>query len=263
MGKMLDRLRRLIRRDQRKPRSKLHRITNRTITVLGIAYLCLVMFPNFLFAHSVRIGPFSVHSDRPISDEIDDVLDDVRRKIAASPFYSEAETFDIFIAEDDWRRMLLNPRASKASGAYFAGTGNIILNRCDIDADLCFSDLPKFNRRPMHSVIAHECTHRMIWKNFGYLRTFRLPTWKHEGYCEYIAGNPSFGVDRATELLIEGRVHPSITFRYACWLITVKHLIEDRGLTVDQLFSRPFEFETELDAAIGTIRETDDRGDRI
>ena len=77
-----------------------------------------------------------------------------------------------------------------------------------------------------------------------------LMPWKHEGYCEYIAGNPSFETRRAAELVAQGKEHPSITFRYACWLLAVRHLLDDRGLAIDELFSKEFDFQTELDAAV-------------
>ena len=234
---------------KRKPRSRLYRITNRTLVVLGIAYLCLVSFPNFLFAHSVTSGQFDVHSDRPIPESIQNVLADVKLRIAESDFYSDEQRFDIYIVEDDWRRRVLNPRAVKASGAYFAVTNNIILNRCDIDSDICFNGLEKFNERPMHSVIAHECTHSMIRKKLGVVRAFFLPTWKHEGYCEYIAGNPSFGLERALRLLQDSKDHPSITFRYACWQLAVRHVLDDRGRSVDEMFATDLEFEKELAGA--------------
>jgi hypothetical protein len=250
----LERIALLLPWRKRKSRSRLHRITNRTVTVLAILYLCVLFFPNFLFAHSVRVGQFDVHSDRPISNNIRSVFGDAQTLLAASPFNSDDQTFDIFIAEDNWRRCLLNPRAAKASGAYFSGTDNIILNRCDIDANLCFNGLPKFNTRPMHSVIAHECTHSMIRKRIGLIRAFLLPTWKHEGYCEYIAGNPSFDTKRAIALLAEDQSHPSITFRYACWLLAVRHVLDDRGLSVDELCSKTLDFQDTLDSAVQSAK---------
>ena len=66
-------------------------------------------------------------------------------------------------------------------------TGRTVLNRCDIANDLSWNDQPKFNRRPMHTVLAHESMHQIMRRKLGLLTYLRLPTWKNEGYCEYIA----------------------------------------------------------------------------
>ena len=44
------------------------------------------------------------------------------------------------------------------------------------------------NARSLSGVIAHEITHLLIRKKFGYWRNLTMPTWKKEGYAEYVAG---------------------------------------------------------------------------
>ena len=249
------RMRMSFERRRRRPRSRLYRVTNWAVAVLGIAYLLLIFNPNLLFAHSLRIGPFDIHSDRPIAKQVRDVAANAERRLAASPLYADDQRFEIFIAEDDWRRWLLNPRGAKAFGAHIIFTGKIILNRCDIEANRIFNDRPLYNVRPLHSVIAHECTHRMIRERLGLLGALRLPTWKDEGYCEYVSGDPSFDTERAIEMLADGQAHDSPAFRYACWLLAVRHLLDEREVSVNDFFADDLNYEEELRAAVQLVRE--------
>ena len=238
------------RKRKRKPRSKSYRFTNRAIVLLCTAWLLLIFFPHPLFAHSIRVAEFRIYSDRPIPEEISEVIRDADSKLRQSVFFDEGETFSIFIAQDGWRRRLLNPRAANAFGAGFKFTGNTVLNRCDIGNDMCFNDRPRFNERPLHAVIAHECTHHLLASRLGLVRYFRLPTWKNEGYCEYVAGGSSFEHDRGMRILRTGRSENSPSFKYFTFLLAVRSALDDRGMTTDELFEEDLDFESLLQSAV-------------
>jgi hypothetical protein len=238
------------RQRKRKQRSKLYRYTNRAVTLLGTAWLLLILFPHPLFAHSARVAEFNIYSDRPIPEEISDVIRDAGARLRQSEVFDEDETFSIFIAHDGWRRRLLNPRAVDAFGAGFVFTGNTILNRCDIADDICFNDRPKFNQRPLHAVIAHECTHHLLASRLGLVKYFCLPEWKNEGYCEYVAGGSSFDHDQGLRLLRTGRSVKSPSFKYLTFLLAVRSALDDRGMTTDELFVEDLDFESLLQSAV-------------
>ena len=251
---MIRRLINAIKNRKRKKRSRLYRYTNGILLTMCVAYLFLLFFPNLLFAHSARVGQFNFHSDRPIPSEIKTVAEQANLKLSSSPFYKTTESFDIFIAEDKWRRVLLSARSSGAFGSRNIITGNILLNRCDIKNNLCINDQPKFNRRTMHSVLAHESMHQLLADELGLLAYFRLPTWKNEGYCEYIAGDPSFGEDRGEKLLRDGKSNNSHSFRYLTYLFAVRSCLDNEGLEPRQLMSQSIEFQTSLDSYIDELR---------
>lgn len=247
---MIRRIFRAIKNRKRKQRSKTYRYANRILSTLCVAYVLLLFFPHPLFAHSTRVGQFHFHSDRPISPEIEAIVQQATASLATSPLYTDTASFDVYIAADDWRRTLLLPRAHAAFGANMILTGNIILNRCDIKNDVCTSDQPDFNRRPMHAVLAHECMHQLLASDLGLPSYFCLPTWKNEGYCEYVAGHPSFEVLRGQTLLRNGESHASHSFRYLTYLIAVRSCIDDQAMEPRQFFSQPLDFQTVLDESI-------------
>ena len=241
---------RAIKNRKRKQRSKRYLYTTRALNAIGLAYLLLLIFPKPLFAHSARVGQFRFHSDRPIPSEIKSVVEQATAKLSASPLYSATDSFDVYIANDRWRRTLLMPRSPGAFGVRMILTGNTILNRCDITNDICMNDQPKFNRRPMHTVLAHESMHQVIASDLGLLAYLRLPTWKDEGYCEYVAGDPSFDATRGQELIRSGKSHRSNAFRYLTYLLAVRSCLDDQGLQPRQFLSQPLDFRASLDSYV-------------
>ena len=245
---MIRRVLNAIKHRKRNPRSRLYRYTNWTLTVLGFGYVLLLFFPSSLFAHSARVGQFTFYSDRPIPAHIESVVEQATARLATSPLYADTDTFDVCIAADRWRRVLLIPRARGAFGAAMVWTGNTVLNRCDISKNTCLNDQPEFNRRPMHVVLAHECTHHLMADHLGMIAYLRLPEWKNEGYCEYVADSPSFDISEGEALIRNGKSHKSHAFRYLRYFVAVRSCIEENGLEPRQFFTAPLDFEKSLDA---------------
>lgn len=220
--------------------------------MIALVYLLVLIFPQPLFAHSARVGQFNFHSDRPIPPEITSVVEQATAKLSASPFYEPTDSFNVYIASDRWRRMLLMPRCPGAFGVSMILTGNTVLNRCDIANDICMNDQPNFNRRSMHSVLAHESMHQLMARNLGMVQYVRLPTWKNEGYCEYVAGDPSFSVAGGAKLVRKGKSHSSPAFRYLTYLFAVRSCLDDQGKQPLQFLTQPLSFEESLDSYVRT-----------
>ena len=235
---------------KRRERSKRYIYTSRILTAVGLAYLFLLIFPQPLFAYSARIGRFNFYSDRPIPSEIEDVVEQAAVKLSTSPFYAETDSFSIYIATDRWRRTLLMPRSPGAFGVSMVLTGNTVLNRCDIVNNICTNDQPNFNKRPMHAVLAHECMHQLLIRDLGMIAYLQLPAWKNEGYCEYVAGDPSFDVVRGETLVRDGKSHGSHAFRYLTYLFAVRSCLDDQGLQPRQFLSDSLDFRVSLEAYV-------------
>lgn len=227
-------------------------MTHRTIGFLAGCYLLLLFFPNPLFAYSTRVGPFRIHSDRPLPREIDRVVDRALKQLEGSPFYESEDRFHLYLANDSWRRRLLNPRASGAFAAAFVFTGNTILNRTDIPADTCFNDLERHSERPLHQVIAHECTHHLLARKLGWMAYVRLPTWKNEGYCEHVAGSSTFPEEKGVELLKAGRSASAPAFRYLTYRLATTYQLEQQGITHDAFFETDLDLQGSIDSCIAT-----------
>lgn len=104
--------------------------------------------------------------------------------------------------------------------------------------------MPNYNQRPLHSVIAHECTHQLLRRRLGIVKALRLPTWKNEGYCEYVAGEPSFDVSKGIKLLANSQSHPSPSFQYLKYYLAVRQAIDVDGISVVELMSQDISAES-------------------
>ena len=144
------------------------------------------------------------------------------------------------------------PRSPGAFGVSMVLTGNTVLNHCDIVNNICTNDQPSFNQRPMHAVLAHECMHHLLIRDLGVIAYLRLPVWKNEGYCEYVAGDPSFGLSRGETLVRDGKSHGSHAFRYLTYLFAARSCLDDQGLAPRQFLKDPLDFRASLEAYVGS-----------
>jgi hypothetical protein len=210
----------------------------------------LLVFPEPLFAYSKRIGKFEIHSDQPIPDNIQQVIDLATKRLERSTLYSTDRSFDLFIANQSWRRYLLSPVNANAFGISHAWTGNTILNKCDIERDLCFNDMPQWNQRPLHEVIAHECSHHLLSDRLGVLDYLRLETWKNEGYCEYVSGGGSYDPQKGESNLRSGSKDPSPAFQYFTYRVAVDFLLEESDLDTNVFLRSDIDFADTLKRAV-------------
>lgn len=239
----------------RKPKSRLRKYIDRSLNLLIGIWVLLLFFPQPLFAHSISVGRFFVYSDQPIPKSIETVISKANARLATSPYNSDADSFSIYIATSTWRRCVMNPLGWKPFGTSNLITGNTILNRSDVSADLCFNNMPAHNQRSLHSVIAHECTHQLLRRRLGLLAAFRLPTWKNEGYCEYVAGDTSFDLHHGIEMLASGRDDSSPAFQYVKYYLAVRHILETEGFTEQQLVRQEFDLEATISKSVALSQE--------
>jgi hypothetical protein len=224
-----------------------------TPPMIATAYLLLLAYPGILFAHHTSRGSFHVSSDAPIDPRIAEVLDDAAARLARSPLADPGMEHRLYICNTALRGWLLFPRGRGAFGTTYSLLGNTILNRVDIPANLVYRVAPRHERRPLGAVIAHERMHALMARRYGTIACWRMPAWKTEGYCEFVGGDPSFGVEEGKWLIREGRGEDSGPIRYFRYYAMVKYLLEVEGLTIDEVVSREFEEDQLLVKVRGSI----------
>jgi hypothetical protein len=224
------------------------RAARRMAAVVVSVYLLVLIFPEPLFAYHLRRGNFQVHSEIPIDAHLIPILDEAARLMERSSLNDPGMAHRLFLCNSSLKRRLLAPRTHASFGTTYAVVfrRNTILNRTDVSANVVFRDAPTRNRRPLSSVIAHERVHALLDCRYGDLTCYRLPDWKKEGYCEYIAGNPSFDVDEGRRLIRGGEVDASAPFRYFRYWMMVKYLIDVEGLDIDEIIARDFNVDEVL-----------------
>ncbi len=212
-------------------------------------YGILLIFPQVLFAHEVSYKNFNVYARQPFDDSLGKVLDAAEARLLKSPIYDNRQAEKIFIGDSFSFYNFLSPTSGKSFASALPGVGNIRINKSSIDRDLVFRDAEEYNQRSLSGVIAHEITHNLIRRKFGWLNSFvSLPQWKDEGYSEYVAGETTLSFEEGRQHWKENPNEDS-KYNYFKYQQMVKYLLEDEKISVEELFTKDFD-EKEVSAKV-------------
>lgn len=225
-------------------------------TSLALTYFGILAFPDVLFAEHLAYGRFRVASDAPIDPGLIKVLDRAAARLATSPINQPEMIHRIYFCKSPWRKALLAPTglgAYAVTRAVFEYT--VVLGRVEIESDRILRAPPRQGGRSLSGVLAHERTHALIDDHLGGWTSLKCPSWKKEGYCDYIAGDCTFPIPEAKRLIRAGRTSADPAFRYAQSSLIVKYLIEIEKLSVDALMA----LSTPEDELLAKVRQNLDR----
>ncbi|MBS3820254.1 MAG: hypothetical protein GVY16_03960 [Planctomycetes bacterium] len=225
-----------------KPRTRLGRVLRwieAIVIGLGVIYLLALAFPEPLFQNRLQIDGIELHSTAEIPAESADLLRRTRDRVRRSELYRDDLQFDIFICNSDWLFTVLAPRGRDGFGACFPVTDNIFLASVDLRSNVSRAYRQHLSDRPFVAVAAHEITHVLLRKHVGFWGEQAAPTWLKEGYCEMIAGQPSFPPPMGDYLLARGRRGGAASFVYFMYLRMVEYLIEVEGRSIRDLLADP------------------------
>jgi hypothetical protein len=226
-----------------KAHSRAYRILRYLVISAVVAYLFLLSFPQVLFAQEISYGNLTIYSREPLDTNIYAVLDKVETRLAASEINHPEVKPKIFLTNSFSLYALLSLYLGGNSfGKGFAAlpTNNIFINKSDPAKDLVFRNAPANNERSLSGVIVHETTHLLIRKKFGYWRNLTMPTWKKEGYAEYVAGGSTLAYETGVRMWKENP-RDGTGYQYFKYYMLVKYLLEHDKLSVEDLFNRDFD----------------------
>jgi len=223
-----------------------YKILRYSLTTIVVAYFLTIAFPQYLFAHEVSHKNFKVYSTQPVDEKLYQILDSAEGRLVKSPIYDGELKHKVFLTGSHAFYGFLSNKAYKSFANSIPGLDNILINKTDIGEDLVFLNRAERNKRSLSGVVAHEVTHLLIKKKFGYLNTVvTIPTWKNEGYCEYVAGDSTVTYEEGVQLLKENPTQDSY-FKYH---LMVKYLLETEKLSIEELFNRDLD-EKEVEAKV-------------
>jgi len=223
-----------------KANSRAYRALRYLFISVVVAYVLLLSFPQVLFAHEISYRSFTVYSREPLDQNIYAVLDRVESRLATSQINSQEVKPKIFLTNGFSLYSLLSLYlGSNSFGKGYAvlPTSNIFINKSDTAKDLVFRNSLANNERSLSGVIAHETTHLLIRKRFGYWRNLTMPAWKKEGYAEYVAGGSTLTYETGVKMWKENP-QDGTGYQYFKYYMLVKYLMEHDKLSVDDLFNR-------------------------
>src|SRR5262245_19464313 len=230
------------------PKSRMHRAVRYSVTSVFAAYLLIVCFPQCLFAHEVTYKNFKVYSPEPLDQRLYKVVDDAEARLARSTIYDRGIDRRVFLTGSHGMYAFLSNKAFNSFANSVPFINNILINKSDVTDDWVFLNRPERNKRSLSGVIAHEVTHLSMRDKVGTLRASLMPTWKNEGYCEYIAGDSTITLEEGAKLWKENPNDDS-KYRYIKYHMMVKYLLETEKLSIEEVFSRDFdpgELETKV-----------------
>jgi len=228
---------------------KTYRIFNYALVGLFTAYFLTIAFPQYLFAYEASHDKFKVYSRQPADENLNRVLDSAEARLVKSSIYDESVARKVFLTDSHGFYSFLSHKAFRSFANSIPFLDNILVNKSDAGNDLVFMNRAVRNKRSLSGVIAHEVTHLFIRKKFGLSRAmFSIPTWKNEGYCEYIAGDTTISFADGVQLWKENPADDS-KYAYFKYHQMVKYLLDDEKISVEDLFNRDFDLK-ELEAKV-------------
>jgi hypothetical protein len=223
-----------------KTRSRAYKALSFFAMTVFVAYLLTICFPQYLFAHEVSYKSFKVYSRQPVDERIHKVLDEAEARLSKSTIYDREISRRVFLTNSHGMYAFLSNKAFRSFANSVPFIDNIIVNKSDVASDLVFLNRPEHNKRSLSGVIAHEVTHLFIRKKMGTIRASLMPTWKNEGYCEYVAGDTTISYEEGVRLWKENP-HDDAKYRYFKYQMMVKYLLETEKLSIEDVFNRDFD----------------------
>ena len=221
------------------------RLMSRVAAFLGVGYLLILCCPQVLFAHQVVYRRYTVCSTGTIDPGLTVVLDRVDSLLATSPIADRALRPRIVLFDRPGGYAALSLfHGGRSFGKSFVALppDNVFINAHDVAHDLVFRGAAENDVRSLSGVIAHEVTHLLVRRKFGYWRNLAFPAWKKEGYAEYVAGGSTLPYETGVRMW-RARPEDSTGYRYFQYSMVVKYLLEHEGLTAEALFDREIDFE--------------------
>lgn len=228
-----------------------YRLLKHVPVVLVTAYVLILCFPQVIYGHELPYQNMILASRTAVDESVLNVLDKAEARLAASAIYDPEVRPRIVMtgSSSHYRILSLYLGANSFGKSYpMLPTRNVFINRADSRGDLVFRDAKENNQRSLSGVIAHETTHVLIRSRYGYWRNLTMPTWKKEGYAEYVAGGSTLSHEEGVRRW-KANPHDATGYQYFKFLQLVTYLLETERISVDDLFMRDFDVE-QLEARV-------------
>lgn len=188
------------------------------------------------FPHKTRTEIGTVWSEQKLDQAmLTSAVEHTKARLSKSPLASEDEERWIFLTDGGWRWQYIANISSGAFAITRPFSPAIIVNRTNPETGIIHNGREIGGERALGGVLAHEFAHELIRRKYGRFTSSRFPTWKIEGYCDYVAGESTLTEDQAEMLRENGVDHPALI--YLEGRQQVEAILEANGGSVDALFA--------------------------
>lgn len=216
-------------------RSRWVRVVERV--VLGAVALVVVLSaaPQLLaFPCRAQIGGTTIYAEQPIPPEMRRVLARADSLTARSRINDPWLQRSIFLTDGGWRWDVLALTSYGAFGLRRPFRDAIVVNTSNIAGDRVENGAPVGGSRTLSGVIAHETSHILVAHHYGEWQALTLPSWKNEGYADFVAQESSLSDAEYAQLRANGARREAM-FYYEARRRVAEALRRDRG-DLDALF---------------------------
>lgn len=173
--------------------------------IIGVQ-LSVLAFPYPFFSHKAEFENCTVYSDIDMSDELDDIMNDVGRRLKGVELYTPDKHSRVFVCHSRSlfaffaRLSLLHPHI-QGFGLSIFGNSFISVPRVN-ELRRERAEWPPYSivDGGLAHVIVHEIVHEYIADEIGYIGNYRASYMKKEGYVEYSAHRALCAADTAVTL---------------------------------------------------------------
>ena len=222
------------------------KIFNWVFKVLILSYILLICFPHLLFANKLDYKSFSVyyHSNDISTEALKLVLDKSENLLKKSELFQKGTSQDIFICNGYSEFTFFALLSRKAFAVNYPISQNIFITKSSISQNYILRNGKENKKRTLSGVIAHETVHSLLENKLGLLKYKLLPSWKNEGYCDFIANESSFNKQKGVKEICNDTKNTDIpSFKYFKYRMITEYLFEERKVTLEKFLDEDFDLE--------------------
>lgn len=223
------------------------KLLNYVLGGLAILYGTILLFPQVLFSNTLTHKNFKVyyHSEMADIDQLSVILDESLALLNSSDVFDPVKEQKIFLCTSYGEFAFFAPRSRKSFAVNYPITQNIFLAPSDIGKNEIKRNGPENNTRTLSGVVAHETTHSGLEDKLGLFEYKTLPTWKNEGYCDYVAQESSFDEKLGWTQICDNNDEVDVpSFTYFKYKTYVNYLLEKEIVTLDTFLTEDFDVES-------------------
>lgn len=222
------------------------KLLNYVLSGLAILYGTILLFPQILFSNTLTHKNFKIyyHSEKADIDRLTAILDESLTLLRSSDVFNSSKEQKIFLCASYGEFTFFAPRSRKSFAVNYPVTQNIFLAPSNIGNNEIKRNGSENNTRTLSGVIAHETTHSGLEDKLGLFKYKMLPTWKNEGYCDYVAQESSYDEKLGWTQICDNKDEVDVpSFTYFKYKTYVDYLLEKEKVTLDSFFIKDFNVE--------------------
>jgi hypothetical protein len=228
-------------------KNKKLKVANYCLAALLTGYLFVVIFPEPFFNYTFSYKSFVVHTNKKAGEDLLKILDVAQSKLVASEIYDSSLVHHIYLCDHFQLYSFFAPFARKAFACNYPLINNIFVSRSDIEKNECYkNDFTDAYTRKLSVVLAHEVTHTLIEKKIGFWKFKTLPSWKNEGYCDFVGNGPQLDTAELKTVLKKNLLDEGPGATYRKYYLAVNYLITHNNLAFSDLVNGNQLFEEVL-----------------